>query len=109
MIIKRMQPARYLGGLMFIWGLIATFSCFVQNFAGLVVCRLLLGTFEAGLFPGVILYLSMFYNKRNVSLRQAWFYGTSAIAGGLGVRLLPLSLQDVLMLMAIGLTRVCDW
>ena len=71
---------------MFIWGLIATFSCFVTNFAGLVACRLLLGTFEAGLFPGVILYLSMFYNKRNVSLRQAWFYGTYAIAGGLGVR-----------------------
>jgi hypothetical protein len=41
--------------------------------------------FEAGLFPGVILYLSMFYNRRNVSLRQAWFYGTSALAGGLGV------------------------
>lgn len=27
----------------------------------------------------------MFYNRRNVSLRQALFYGTSAIAGGLGV------------------------
>lgn len=80
-----MKPARYLGGLMFIWGLVATFSAFVNNYASLLVCRLLLGTFEAGLFPGVILYLSMFYNRRNVSLRQAAFYGTSAIAGGLGV------------------------
>jgi len=70
---------------MFMWGMVATFSCFVNNFAGLIVCRLLLGTFEAGLFPGVILYLSMFYNRRNVSLRQACFYGTSALAGGLGV------------------------
>ena len=26
----------------------------------------------------------MFYNKRNVSLRNACFYGTSAIAGALG-------------------------
>jgi len=84
MIIKRMKPARYLGGLMFVWGLVATFSAFVNNYASLLVCRLLLGTFEAGLFPGVILYLSMFYNRRNVSLRQAAFYGTSAIAGGLG-------------------------
>lgn len=79
-----MQPARYLAGLVLIWGLVATFTAFVNNFAALIVCRLLLGTFEAGLFPGVILYLSMFYNKRNVSLRQAWFYGTSAIAGALG-------------------------
>ncbi|RYN29839.1 hypothetical protein AA0112_g7019 [Alternaria arborescens] len=84
LILKRMKPARYLAGLMFMWGLVATFSAFVTNFAGLVACRLLLGMFEAGLFPGVILYLSMFYNRRNVSLRQAWFYGTSALAGGLG-------------------------
>ncbi|KAF1917602.1 major facilitator superfamily domain-containing protein [Ampelomyces quisqualis] len=84
MIIKRMQPARYLAGLVFCWGLVATFSAFVNNFAALVACRLLLGIFEAGLFPGVILYLSMFYNKRNLALRQAYFYGTSAISGALG-------------------------
>jgi MFS family permease len=84
MIIKRMQPARYLAGLVFCWGLVATFSAFVNNFAALVACRLLLGVFEAGLFPGVILYLSMFYNKRNLALRQAYFYGTSAISGALG-------------------------
>ncbi|KAF9732185.1 transporter C1002.16c-like protein 8 [Paraphaeosphaeria minitans] len=84
LIIKRLQPARYLGGLLFAWGMVATFSAFVQNFAGLVACRLLLGAFEAGLFPGVILYLSMFYNKKSLSLRNAWFYGTSAIAGAVG-------------------------
>jgi len=84
MIIKRLKPARYLAGLMGLWGLVATFSAFVQNFAGLVACRLLLGMFEAGLFPGVILYLSMFYNKRNLALRQAYFYGTSAISGAVG-------------------------
>ncbi|KAH3914821.1 hypothetical protein HBI56_019260 [Parastagonospora nodorum] len=84
MIIKRLQPARYLAGLVFCWGMVATFSAFVNNFAALVACRLLLGIFEAGLFPGVILYLSMFYNKRNLALRQAYFYGTSAISGALG-------------------------
>lgn len=82
-----MQPARYLAVLVFLWGLVATFSAFVNNFAALVACRLLLGVFEAGLFPGVILYLSMFYNKKDVSLRNAYFYGTSAIAGALGVSL----------------------
>ncbi|KAJ8116559.1 hypothetical protein OPT61_g2047 [Boeremia exigua] len=84
MIIKRLQPARYLAGLVFLWGLVATFTAFCNNFASLVACRLLLGVFEAGLFPGIILYLSMFYNKKSVSLRNAYFYGTSAIAGALG-------------------------
>ena len=84
MIIKKLQPARYLAGLVFFWGLVATFTAFCNNLAALIACRLLLGVFEAGLFPGVILYLSMFYNKKNVSLRNAYFYGTSAIAGALG-------------------------
>jgi MFS family permease len=84
MIIKKMQPARYLAGLVFCWGIVATFTAFCNNFAALVACRLLLGVFEAGLFPGVILYLSTFYNKKSVSLRNAYFYGTSAIAGALG-------------------------
>ncbi|KAM0330779.1 hypothetical protein ACHAQA_003733 [Verticillium albo-atrum] len=84
MIIKRLQPARYLAGLTMAWGLIATFSAFVQNFAGLMVCRLLLGLFEAGLFPGVILYLTMFYGKRSIALRMAYFFATSAFSGVAG-------------------------
>ncbi|KAH6695116.1 major facilitator superfamily domain-containing protein [Plectosphaerella plurivora] len=84
MIIKRLQPARYLAGLTLAWGLIATFSCFVQNFAALIACRLLLGLFEAGLFPGVILYLTMFYGKRSIALRMAYFFATSAFSGVAG-------------------------
>lgn len=45
-IIKKLQPARYLAGLTFCWGLTATFSAFVNNFAALIACRLLLGVFE---------------------------------------------------------------
>ncbi|KAI8281103.1 putative transporter [Colletotrichum sp. SAR 10_98] len=86
MVIKRLQPARYLAGLTICWGFVATFSAFVNNFAALVVCRLLLGLFEAGFFPGVVLYLSMFYSRRSLALRIAYFYGTAAasgVAGGL--------------------------
>lgn len=81
-----MQPARYLAGLVLAWGLVATFSAFVQNLAGLIACRLLLGLFEAGLFPGVIMYLTMFYGKRKIAVRISYFFATSAfsgIAGGL--------------------------
>lgn len=84
MIIKKMQPARYLAGLTLAWGFVATFSAFVQNFAGLVTCRLLLGLFEAGFFPGVVLYLSMFYGRRSLALRVAYFFATAAAAGVAG-------------------------
>lgn len=84
MIIKRLRPARYLAGLAFAWGMVATFTAFVQNFAGLVACRLLLGLFEAGMFPGIMLYLTMFYNRKNIALRTAYFFATAAISGATG-------------------------
>ncbi|KAH7145416.1 major facilitator superfamily domain-containing protein [Dactylonectria estremocensis] len=84
LIIKRLKPARYLAGLTFAWGFVATFSCFVTNLGGLVACRLLLGLCEAGFFPGVVLYLSMFYGRRSLALRIAYFYSTAALSGVAG-------------------------
>lgn len=106
LIIKRLQPAKYLAGLTIAWGFVATFTAFVQNFAGLVACRLLLGVFEAGLFPGVILYLTMFYSRPNIGLRTAYFFATSAISGAAGY----VSLDSVQISQANGifLQRPCQ-
>lgn len=40
------KPSQYLGFLIFCWGVIMLCTGFVQNFAGLVVIRFLLGLFE---------------------------------------------------------------
>ena len=40
------------------WGVICFANGFVQNFAGLAVCRLLLGMFEGVLFPSLTLMLA---------------------------------------------------
>lgn len=46
----------------------------VQNFAGLVAARLALGIAEAGLFPGVILYLTLWYPRHLCQQRIAIFF-----------------------------------
>ena len=96
-----MQPARWLGGIPFAWGMAATFSAFCNTKGAFIACRLLLGVFEAGLFPGMrtemilptkltniclgfLVYLSMFYNKRSTALRVAYLFSTAAWAGALG-------------------------
>lgn len=84
LIIKRMQPARYIAALMLAWGIVATFTAFVQNLAGLLACRLILGFFEAGLFPGVIVYLTIFYDKKRIALRTAYFFSMAAASGACG-------------------------
>jgi hypothetical protein len=40
----------------FCWGLVCMCNGFVQNFAGLCVCRLILGFFEGCLFPAMTLF-----------------------------------------------------
>ncbi|KAL0257655.1 hypothetical protein SLS55_006818 [Diplodia seriata] len=47
MILEKFQrPSRYLGSIVFAWGVIMTCTGVVENFAGLTVIRLLLGLFE---------------------------------------------------------------
>lgn len=48
------RPSTYMAILVVSWGLIMTFTGFVRNFTGLLVCRVLLGVAEAGFFPGAV-------------------------------------------------------
>lgn len=43
------------------WGVVMTLMGLVQNYHGLLVARLFLGVTEAGLYPGVSYYLTMWY------------------------------------------------
>ncbi|KAJ5011571.1 COPII coat assembly protein sec16 [Colletotrichum sp. SAR 10_99] len=78
------KPAYYLGFFTIAWGLVSALTALVQNFAGIIACRLVLGLVEAPFFPGVIFYLSKWYTKKELSLRMALFYNGSLIAGAFG-------------------------
>ncbi|KAJ5321854.1 MFS general substrate transporter [Penicillium brevicompactum] len=75
------RPSQYLGFLIFCWGVIMLCTGFVQNFAGLVVIRFLLGLFEAGFLPGAVLVISKWYLPNETQTRIAILY-TSAASGG---------------------------
>ena len=46
---------------MIAWGGVMTLMGIVQNYHGLMISRLFLGVAEAGLYPGVAYYLTMWY------------------------------------------------
>lgn len=56
----------------------------VKSFAGLEVGRVLLGMMEAGYFPGVAFYLSMWYKSSEHALRIAVFFSMATCAGAFG-------------------------
>lgn len=53
----------------------------VQNYHGLLIARIFLGVAEAGLYPGVAYYLTMWYCTNELAFRQALFFSAASIAG----------------------------
>lgn len=84
LLVKRFRAGVYLPTLITLWGLVCTFMGFTQSFAGLVVCRLLLGLFEGGILGGVIIYLAFFYRRSQMLLRSGLFYCAAPLSGAFG-------------------------
>lgn len=57
-MLKRLTPRVFFTGIILLWGLIMTLMGLVENKAALLACRFLLGLAEAGLFPGMVTFLS---------------------------------------------------
>ncbi|KAI6100921.1 MFS general substrate transporter [Pisolithus croceorrhizus] len=75
------RPGKWLPGIMFAWGIIMTFMGLVKSYPQLAGMRFLLGVAEAGFYPGVVFYLSMWYPKYKLIYRVALFSSAAAVAG----------------------------
>ncbi|KAL1623750.1 hypothetical protein SLS54_004211 [Diplodia seriata] len=69
------------------WGAMSMFQAATTNFAGMLVCRALLGIFEAGFSPAIPLYLTFFYNKREMGLRYGLFLSAAPLANSFATAL----------------------
>ncbi|CCH41390.1 putative membrane protein [Wickerhamomyces ciferrii] len=82
MLMKKIgRPSIFLGSIMVAWGIVMTMMGVVQGFSGLFVTRLLLGLFEAGLYPTLAYLMSMWYCKGEMQYRQAILHGSASAAG----------------------------
>ncbi|KAI0689566.1 MFS general substrate transporter [Cytidiella melzeri] len=79
--LRKLRPSRWLSFIMLVWGLAMTFHGLVRNYAGLVGLRVLLGLAEAGLYPGVVFYLSCWYRRCELGTRVAVFFSSATVAG----------------------------
>ncbi|KAF2224511.1 major facilitator superfamily domain-containing protein [Elsinoe ampelina] len=85
LVIKHyVRPSRWISFITTAWGIVATFTGLTQNYGGLIACRLLLGALESGLFPGLAIYLTTFYTKRELALRVGYLFVSAAVAGACG-------------------------
>ncbi|KAI5456430.1 major facilitator superfamily domain-containing protein [Mariannaea sp. PMI_226] len=84
LVLKLFTPSRWIAFIAVAWGVLATLTGLVNSYGSLIACRLLLGAVEAGLFPGLTVYLTFFYTKRELALRVGYLFVSAAVAGALG-------------------------
>ncbi|KAI9013496.1 major facilitator superfamily domain-containing protein [Hyaloraphidium curvatum] len=83
MIIMKVGAHRWLPSLMIGWGLVSTFQAFITNVAGFYATRFLIGAFEAGWIPGVVLYFSFHYTRGELATRLAIFWGCNQVSAAI--------------------------
>ncbi|CAK7234957.1 hypothetical protein SBRCBS47491_009126 [Sporothrix bragantina] len=81
MVIDRVQPRYWVSFLAFAWGMSVTFSGFAKNMGGLLTARILLGLFEAGIFPGLLFLIGSWYRREELLTRMSLFMVSNDIAG----------------------------
>ena len=84
LILEKIGARLTLFRIMFVWGLLSAAMAFVSGPMMFYIIRFLLGVFEAGFFPGVILYLTYWYPGSRRARIIAMFMSGIAIAGVLG-------------------------
>jgi len=83
-ILERVGARLWISRIMVTWGLISAALMFVQTPATFYLLRFLLGVAEAGFFPGVIYYLSLWYPAAHRARAIAAFMTAVPVSGLIG-------------------------
>ncbi|KAF7373045.1 F-box domain-containing protein [Mycena sanguinolenta] len=83
-LLKRLSPSRWIAFLMLVCGSLSMGLGGTHSYAEVTVVRFLLGGFEAGLFPGLVYFLTFWYRAEERSLRVAFILASATLAGAFG-------------------------
>ena len=83
-LLKKYGARAWIARIMVSWGIISGLTLFVKSANLFYVMRFLLGIAEAGFFPGIIFYLTLWYPSKLRSSRTAMFVAAIAVAGVVG-------------------------
>jgi MFS family permease len=94
LLLHRVGARFWITRIMVTWGVLSTAMAFAQGPLSFYVLRLLLGAAEAGLFPGVLLYLTYWFDREDCARATGYFLLgvciSSIIGGPIGGALLEL-------------------
>lgn len=84
LVLHRVGARRWIALLMIVWGVISSSMAAVETPRGFYILRFLLGSAEAGFFPGMILYLKSWFPETARARAVALFMTAGPLSGVLG-------------------------
>ncbi|SMR58471.1 unnamed protein product [Zymoseptoria tritici ST99CH_1E4] len=78
--MSRLSPSLWLARIVISVGVIGIAMVGMKNVAGYYVLRFLLGAVEAGMWPGMSLYLTLFYPTHRMAKRVGWYFTASQVS-----------------------------
>lgn len=84
LLLERIGAKKTLARITILWGINSILMAWVESETSFYVLRFLLGVFEAGFFPGVVLYLTYWFPAEKRSQINGLFMTSFAIAGVVG-------------------------
>ncbi|KAH8733067.1 phthalate transporter-like protein [Phaeosphaeriaceae sp. PMI808] len=101
-VLRKVGSANWLALIAFSWGAVMIGQGFVKSWITLAICRVLLGTFEAGFFPGCVYLITCWYVRYET---LSGFYLFSVGIGGLA----NILTYDPMQMEGIGGLRGWRW
>src|SRR5256886_2111407 len=84
LVLHRVGARRWIARIMMSWGVISVAMMFVRTTLAFYVLRFLLGAAEAGFFPGMLYYLSLWYPEAQRARAIAAFMTAVPVSGVIG-------------------------
>ncbi|KIW04584.1 uncharacterized protein PV09_04333 [Verruconis gallopava] len=78
--MSKLEPSVWLARIVISVGIIGTAMVGMKSAASFYVLRLLLGAVEAGMWPGMSLFLTMFYPTHKMAKRVGWYFTASQVS-----------------------------
>lgn len=78
--MSKLSPSIWLARIVISVGIIGTAMVGMTSAAAFYVLRLLLGAVEAGMWPGLTLFLTLFYPAHRIAKRIGWYFTASQVS-----------------------------
>jgi MFS transporter, ACS family, tartrate transporter len=93
LLLVRFGARKWIARIMFGWGVVSAATAFVDTPAGFYLVRLMLGAAEAGFFPGIIFYLTLWFPAIYRARIIGYFMAAGPLATVIGAPLSGLLLR----------------